>query len=140
MNGNHLKPGLTDQTFKTFKQTSTTIPLLAQYLLEEMDLEYVLTGKIQSDFLEKRFGRYRQLSGANYFATEMQFFEAEKAIRVTSLIKFSDYSITEVQAIMKKDEVVSESMVQSHAGSTELLSADTNIVFLYCRVYCKRFN
>ena len=68
------EPGLTDQTFKTFKQTSTTIPLLAQYLLEEMDLEYVLTGKIQSDFLEKRFGRYRQLSGANYFATERQFF------------------------------------------------------------------
>ena len=53
-----------------------------------MPLEYVLTGKIQSDFLEMRFGRYRQLNGVNYFATERQFLQAEKAIRVKSLIKF----------------------------------------------------
>ena len=58
-------PGLSNETFKTFKLTSSTIPLLAEYLLFELDLQYVLTGKIQSDFLEKRFGRYRQLSGAN---------------------------------------------------------------------------
>ena len=45
-----------------------------------------------------------------------------------------------MQAIIKKDEVVSESMVQSHADiiidfiseaiSTELLSADANIFFI----------
>ena len=45
------KPGLTNQTFSMFKQTFTTMPLLAGYLLAEMPLEYVLTGKIQSDFL-----------------------------------------------------------------------------------------
>ena len=103
------KPGLTNQTFNTFKQTSTTTPLLAEYLLAEMRLEYVPTGKFQSDFLEMRFGRYRQLNGANYFATERQFLQAEKAIRVKSLIKFPDYSIKDVQAIMKKDTLVCES-------------------------------
>ena len=64
------KAGLSTETFKSFHQTSTVIPLLAHHLLHEHGFEYVLTGKIQSDFLEKRFGRYRQLSGANYFATE----------------------------------------------------------------------
>ena len=53
------KPGLSDETFKTFKQT---IPLFAEYLLLEVALEYVLTGKIQSDFLEKIFGRFIQLN------------------------------------------------------------------------------
>ena len=76
------KAGLSTETFKSFHQTSTVIPLLAHHLLHEHGFEYVLTGKIQSDFLEKRFGRYRQLSGANYFATERQFLEAEKSIRV----------------------------------------------------------
>ena len=42
-NGNHLE---------TFRQTSSTMPLFAKYLLEELALEYVLIGKIQSDFLE----------------------------------------------------------------------------------------
>ena len=94
-------PRLSAETFKTFKQTSTAIPGLAEYLLLEVGLEYILAAKIQSVFLEKRFGRYRQLSGANYFGTERQFLEAEKSIRVKSLIKFSGYSIERVQFIME---------------------------------------
>ena len=82
------KMGLSVETFKTFKQTTKTFPLLARYLLDEKHLSYVLSGKIQSDYLEKRFGRNRHLSGANYFASERQFIEAEKANRVESLIKF----------------------------------------------------
>ena len=84
-----------------------------------------------------RFGRYRQLNGANNFATERQFLHAEKAIRVKSLIKFSDYSIKDVQAIMKKDTLVCESTVQSHADfiidciseCIEISCSDANIVF-----------
>ena len=33
--------GLSDETFKTFKQTSRALPLLARYLIEEKCLEYV---------------------------------------------------------------------------------------------------
>ena len=133
------KPGLSDETFKTFKQTSSTIPLLAEYLILEVALEYVLTGKLQSDFLERRFGRYRQLSGANYFATERQFLEAEKSIRIKSLIKSSGYSINDVQSIMKTDKNACESDVNTHADAimdiisedvvAELLPADKNIVY-----------
>ena len=40
---------------------------LSNYLLDEKDeIVYVLLGLIQSDYLEGRFGWYRQLSGVNY--------------------------------------------------------------------------
>ena len=133
------KSGLSDETFKTFKQTSQAMPLLAEYLLLEIGLEYVLTGKIHSDFLEKRFGRYRQLSGANYFATERQFIEAEKSIRVKSLIKFSGYSIKEAQSILKVDKEIAEKESQTLAEAimdvvcedhvAELSLEDANIVY-----------
>ena len=90
-------------------------PLLARYLLDEKHLSYVLSGKIQSDYLEKRFGRNRQLSGANYFASERQFIEAEKAIRVESIIKFSMYFIKEVCEIMKSDDNEEENVLLLHS-------------------------
>ena len=107
--------GLSDETFKTFKQTSKAFPLLARYLIEEQCLEYVLNGKVTSDFIEKRFGRYRQLNGANYFASERQFIEAEKAIRMKSLVQFSEYSIKEVCEIMKTEKKMDEDILVSHS-------------------------
>ena len=87
----NLSPGVTDwqtskgngpspETFQTLTQTSRAFPLLVKYLLQEKVLKYVLTGKCQSDPLERCFGRWRQSSGGNYFATERQFLEAERAI------------------------------------------------------------
>lgn len=83
--------GLSKKTFLTARQTSSGLPELAKHLLEsEKDLKYLLTGKLQSDALESHFGRYRQASGANYFASVRQFLEAEKIIRFRSLAKVLD--------------------------------------------------
>lgn len=65
------------ETFKVSKQTSSAIPLLAEYLLHDVGLDYVFPGRVQSDFLVKRFGRYKQLNGTNYFADKKEFFETE---------------------------------------------------------------
>ena len=94
------KKGLSKQTFISCQQTSRCFPLLAEYMLKEEKVDYVLSGYFQDDPLEKRFGTYRQLSGANYFATVKQFLEAEKSIRMKSLITFSNYSMQEVQQIL----------------------------------------
>ena len=119
------KVGFSAETFKTFKHTSTSFPLLVKFLLDEKKLNYVLSGKIQSDFIEKTFGRYRQLSGANYFATERQFIEAEKAIRVKSLIKISMYSIKDVVSILKVDENKFEKDISSHSETVmNMISED----------------
>ena len=71
------KRGLIKQAFSSCLQFSRS---LSQHLSETNRLDYLLTGNIQLDPLEKRFGRYRQLSGANYFGSKKQFLDAEKSI------------------------------------------------------------
>ena len=54
--------GLSQQTFKALIQTTYAISELSLDLLTE-GYDYVLTGRLQSDPLERRFSHYRQLSG-----------------------------------------------------------------------------
>ena len=67
------KKGLSKQTFTSCFQTSQSFPLLIQHLLEIKGFDYILTGNNQSDPPEKCFGRYRQLSDANYSGSEKVF-------------------------------------------------------------------
>ena len=47
---------------------------LCEYLIQnDNDIGYVLLGLLQQDFLESRFGWWRQLTGGNYFAQVIQF-------------------------------------------------------------------
>ncbi len=46
-----------------------------------------MTGKLQSDPLEARFGCYRQLNGANFFISLRQVLDSEKKIRVLNMLK-----------------------------------------------------
>ena len=98
-------------------QTTSAMPELAEYLLEKKSLDFVLLGQISSDPIEKRFGQYRQLAGANYFLSVRQFLEAEKKIRLNSLVKFSNLSMTEIKDIYqeineeKKEEIVIDSEI-----------------------------
>ena len=125
------KNGLSKQTFLACLQTSKTFPLLVEYLLKEKELKYILSGNIQSDPLEKRFGRYRQYSGANYFGSQKQFLEAEKAIRVKSLIKFSNYSMKEVCQIMGKDEKKIDSEVEIYSEMlVDMMCSKENAAYL----------
>ena len=102
------KREINKQTFSSCHQTSKSFPLLIQPLLETKGLDFILTENIQSDLLEKRFGRYRQLIGANYFSSEKQTLDAEKSIRFKSLITFSRYTKKEVSNIMRIDSVKSQ--------------------------------
>ena len=45
-----------------------------------------MLAKIRTDNLEKRFGEYRRLCGANYNVSVQQVLEAEKKLRVSSLL------------------------------------------------------
>jgi hypothetical protein len=91
------KNALTRETFIAVKQTAATLPELADYLLVKKGLKFVLLGMINSDPLEKRFGWFRQLSGANYYASVRQFLEAEKKIRIKCLVKHGQVSLQEVR-------------------------------------------
>ena len=67
-------------------------------LIDECCIEYIITGHIQSDFLESRFGWYRQLCGANYYNSVLQFMQAEKTIRMRSLVKMG-FSLIDIENI-----------------------------------------
>lgn len=91
--------GLSKETFCAIRQTTAGLIQLSNYLLEEKHLSYVLLGLINSDPLEKRFGWYRQLSGANYYLSLKQFLEAEKKIRLKCLVQFAHLNIQEIQEV-----------------------------------------
>ena len=90
------KHGLSAETFMTCKQTTKGLIGLAIYLLEEKGFSYVCFGFITSDPIERRFGWYRLLGGANYYLSVRQFLESEKKIRLQCLIKFSKLSFKTV--------------------------------------------
>ena len=65
------------------------------------ELGYVLLGFIQSGYLEQRFGWYRQLCGANYFNSVLQLLQAEKSIRIRSLLDMN-FNMDSIKEIFRK--------------------------------------
>ena len=95
---------MTNQTALALAQTTSSLPDLARYLVQECGFDYFLTGQAQSDDIEKRFGIYRQLSGTNFFISERQLLESEKKIRILNLLKFSKLSAAEIQSEFEQTE------------------------------------
>ena len=93
--------GLTTETFLAARQTSKGLAELAEYLLDEKLLDYVLLGKVNSDKIEKRYGWYREIAGACYHISVRQVLEGEKKIRVRCLVKFNRLSMAEIGEIFK---------------------------------------
>ncbi len=87
---------LSRETSLAMRQTCQATAGLAKYLIEEKHFRYVLTGKLQSDPLESRFGWYRQSAGGNFYLSVRQVLESEKCIRLISLAKFSEGSFVDV--------------------------------------------
>lgn len=77
---------LTKQTFRALTHTTTTMCKLFFYAKAVLSFDYILLGKVQTDNLERRLGLYRQLCGANYHVSVAQVLEAEKKLRVSSLL------------------------------------------------------
>jgi hypothetical protein len=106
------KEKISRETFLCAIQTSTVVPSLARYLLDKEELSFLLLGKFNSDPIERRFGHYRQLAGANYFLSVRQFLEAEKTIRIRALVKYSKLTMREIadfgQSENAREQVVTE--------------------------------
>ena len=61
------KAGLTAQTFRAAELMCRSIPAIATCLIEDHGFRDVRIDYLQSDVIERRFGRIRQMSGANFF-------------------------------------------------------------------------
>ncbi|QQP34562.1 Putative LOC100205425, partial [Caligus rogercresseyi] len=117
--------GLTTETFLATKHTCLAVIDLAEYLLDEMkeDFSYLLLAMFQSDSIEERFGCYRQLSGANYYVSVRQILEAEKKIRIKSLVKFNNLTFTEI-----KEVLTDASSTNTEIITTDWISSDLETI------------
>lgn len=58
-----------------------------KYCVCECGMKYILPGKIKTDCLEARFGKYRQMAETQYHISMRQLLECEKKLRLQSCIK-----------------------------------------------------
>lgn len=81
---------LTRETHSALRLTTDTLVKVAKYCLDELHFDYVLLGKFQTDSLEERFGKYRQLSGAQYHISIRQVFESERKLRLQHILELPE--------------------------------------------------
>ncbi|XP_075739881.1 uncharacterized protein LOC142785325 [Rhipicephalus microplus] len=81
---------LTRETHSALRLTTETLVKVAEYCLNELNFDYVLLGKFQTDSLEERFGKYRQLSGAQYHISIRQVYESERKLRLQNVLELPE--------------------------------------------------
>jgi hypothetical protein len=101
-------PGLTKETFLAIKHTCLAVKECTIYLINQRGFDNVLLGFLQSDPIESRFGWLRQMSGANYFISMRQVLDSDRKIRAVSLLKFSKFSLSEIDEIIKSTNSFAE--------------------------------
>jgi hypothetical protein len=77
---------LTLDTYHALSHTTRSLISLIKFLLQSLNVNYVLTGKFQTDNLERTFAKYRNLLGSNYNVSVQQVMEAEHKIRLNKLL------------------------------------------------------
>ncbi|KAH8033574.1 hypothetical protein HPB51_014354 [Rhipicephalus microplus] len=82
---------LTTETHSALRQTTYALTEVSRYCLEELCFRYVLLGKFQTDGLEARFCKYRQLCGAQYHISITQLFEAEAKLHLQDTLILEDF-------------------------------------------------
>ena len=77
---------LSAQTNAALIQTAKCQAALIEDLLSE-GYSYVLTARLQSDPLERRYGQYRQMSGGRFFVSAKDVSRSENICKMKSLVK-----------------------------------------------------
>lgn len=78
--------GSTKQTHIALEHTTKAMVALSKYCFQKFKFKYFLSGKVQTDALEDRFGSYRQLAGSQYCISIRQVYETEKKLRMQSIL------------------------------------------------------
>ena len=78
--------GLSRQTFDALIKTNRAIADLSNALLSE-GYEYDLTGRFQTDPLERRFSQYRQMSGGRFLVSLNEVMRSESIIKIKCMLE-----------------------------------------------------
>ena len=74
------------QTSQALQRTLRCHAMLIEDLLSD-GYNFVLTGRFQSDPIERRYGQYRQMSGGRFLVSAKDISTSEKILRIKSLLK-----------------------------------------------------
>ena len=112
----------------TFAVNHSTLAIieLVEYLLTKEDIEFVPLELIQSDYLEGRYGWFRLLNGGNYYASVLQFLQAEKTIRLRSFLEYR-YNMSEINTILSEVSLARD--LEDQKDATDLLVNITDLSF-----------
>ena len=139
---------LTPQTSHALITTLRSSAMLIEELLDD-GYNFVLTAKFQSDPLELRFSKYRQMSGGRFLVSLLEVCNSEKILAVRSLLK-ENINIWEedlAETVQNEQSIMAEIEKEISAISTELLecqlSEDSMQVAVFVAGYiakklCKR--
>ena len=128
----HISHKITRDTSMAVFHTSRGLVGLSKYLLEKYSsfLDYILSGKIQSDCIESHFGYLRQLAGSNFWASVRQFMENEAVVRIKSLIWWSGLSIREISRAMspcRQDRELEDNQVVEELAEVASFTDDEDL-------------
>jgi hypothetical protein len=137
--------GFTRETFLALRHMCLALADCACYLIDRRSINYVLLDHLQSDAIERRFGWFRQLSGANFYISTRQVLESDRKIRALSLLKFSRISLSEIDDQLASDM---QDHVTSNDTDADLIAdsltfnqhpsaSDAGIIFLCKRLHCQ---
>ena len=122
---------LNPQTFTSLKHSCLALPKLVNLLTKKCGFNYFLTYFMQTDPLERHFGLYRMISGANYHISYCQVLESEHRLKVSTILKlFSNQESSPTLA----------EFIKSFSGPTDEFTTDTSLdldlsSFHYSRIY-----
>ena len=111
------------------RHTLKVLKDVAKYLLENLNFDFVLYGKFQTDHLESRFAQYRQMYGGTRLVSVQEIKESERKLKISSLLRLHSPSFT---ISVKKYLLQFSDSVES----TTLSKGDQNFIgeFLYDQV------
>jgi hypothetical protein len=122
--------GLTPETAAAAARTALCQAALAEDLLEE-GFHYVLTSRMQSDPIERKFGQYRQMSGGKFLVSVRNCQDSEKISLVRSALKAgAELADILAPAAMALEPEVQEAIESVGPDSTQL-SPETREVAVF---------
>ena len=107
--------GLSKQTFNAFICTNQAIADLTTDLFND-GYQYVHTGRIQTDPLERRFSQYRQMSGGRSLVSLNEIHRSETIIKLKTYLEKNIELTTITSAITDEESIELQDFVQEITG------------------------
>ncbi|KAG0421808.1 hypothetical protein HPB47_002319 [Ixodes persulcatus] len=83
----------TPDTHSALRLTTSALVKLTSYCFQEIGFDHVMLGKFQTNSLEDRFGKYRQLASAQYHVSIRQILESERKLRLQKVLQLPDMEV-----------------------------------------------